>query len=382
LEQRITTAQAQGNTMRLEALRLARAQVDQQLRLTRAGAGPAAGVSLGGLASRFGLAGLGTLAIFKARQKARDILATASATMDAAPRFGTDVETVQTLQHAGGKTGFGDEELAGSFRRMRTAQTAAIRGSEEHQRAFARFNITIDELRKLKPEELFMRLAREAGPGGRATASIADATKILGSNADKAMGAFAQGFARLADEAKKAGVIIDRDVIEQLDDSAKKFQVFGAQMTVAFAPVVAVLSQIVLKMGEWFSLATKTGPVAKAAAYWGARAGGASPAEASRIADQQISEQEAQFDTDKTGAAAEKEQKKQAVESKEREIAGVKGEITTETDEGRRKVLEDVLASLQNDLEVLKTGRDAIREEKAEAERIRAETLPRENTNP
>lgn len=234
LQELINLATQRGSEARRLSLRVSQQQVqadlrslEAQQRSARAGGGGFLGRIGGGLAARFGPAALAGLVGFKLTNEAREVTQMAESVTDLSARLQTTVERTQAFTYAAGKSGVTGEELGITFKSIARQQAQALAGNEKIMASFTRFGLTAQDLRSLAPDELFLKMATNAGPSGAATARVSDAIRTMGDSADKVFAAMRSGFAGSVREIEELGGVVDAAAIKQLDDQAKRMELRG-----------------------------------------------------------------------------------------------------------------------------------------------------------
>jgi hypothetical protein len=122
---------------------------------------------------------------------------------DLSKRFDISATKLQMLGNVAALSGAGLEEVAGSLKFLgKNAQDAASGGSAELLDIFKNLGLSVDDLRTLKPDEIFLRLVESFHSGTYAGQELLVLSKLLG-----------RGFEQLApmirmsrDELEKAGM--------------------------------------------------------------------------------------------------------------------------------------------------------------------------------
>ncbi len=229
------------------AVQLRMAQLDTQIRAAQAradasrkpGVGDQFKTAVGGVAAQFA-AGFGIQALVgRFLGATRELFQSAGNWSDMADRIGVTTETIQEFEIAAGKSGASLNDVATAFRGVRSAQARAQSGNEAMQKSFQALGFTTAEIKSLSPEQIFRRIAEEAGKGGQGVLQTRAAMDILGRSSDQLLTAFRSGFSEAAANARDAGAIIEEDIVRQLDLAAKNSNLLGKQLKAAFAPLVA-----------------------------------------------------------------------------------------------------------------------------------------------
>jgi hypothetical protein len=134
---------------------------------------------------------------------------------DAASRLGVSAESLQVFQRAAAQSGVTLENLTMSLQNMQRAQEDAI--SSGNAGSFADIGITMDELRTMNPEQLFMRMSRAIEKAGAGSRSLSAALQIMGKGGGPMLASMRDGFAGLTEEIKNLNQHLNKLELEKLD---------------------------------------------------------------------------------------------------------------------------------------------------------------------
>jgi hypothetical protein len=169
---------------------------------------------------------------------ARDAIATGSAIEDTRKKVSLGAKAFQVYEHATKKSGGTTEGMVTAMKNLAKAQIEALKGSTDLRQRFERYGITLADLRKMNPEELFRAIARAIGEAPDSATTLDDTLKLLGKAGDDVLPAFRNGFADAADEAERLGLVIASDITAELDRAGdeidiliRKWKVFSATVT-------------------------------------------------------------------------------------------------------------------------------------------------------
>lgn len=144
------------------------------------------------------------------------------------------------------------------FRKLADSQAKAASGSAEMRSAWAELGLSFEAVSRLPLPQQLAAVAKAVTSAENSTTAFNAATKILGENATKARGLLqdlgTKGFAGLAEEARKAGVVMGSDTIQKLSDLDDRMEEFATRMKVSFAEALSqnqVFFEGIATFGEW-----------------------------------------------------------------------------------------------------------------------------------
>jgi hypothetical protein len=169
-----------------------------------------AGLSLGGI-----VAGLKSLTDYGAKIQ------------DLSNQTGVSTDTLQHFGNAAEKNGTSLEAVGQAFRKLELARSKAIGGNEELAQAFLQLGVQMQDLQKLNPEQIMLKL-------GASSLNAADAVKILGKNALE----LRPLLAGIADGTIKMGEAIDKNMIAKLKEADDSFKNVGEHSRIYTSKVI------------------------------------------------------------------------------------------------------------------------------------------------
>ena len=149
---------------------------------------------------------------------------------DIADRFGVSAETVQRLGYSAKMSGTDAETAAKGYTKLMQSVAEAENGSEAALNAFATLGITVEEFKKLSPEQQLVALAKGLEDSGNGTQAFNAVLKLLGKSGAEIMPMLTQGVAALMDQLQRAPVAGGSAVkaIADLDDALTGLKAQGA----------------------------------------------------------------------------------------------------------------------------------------------------------
>jgi hypothetical protein len=149
---------------------------------------------------------------------------------DLSTRFGVSAESLQKLGNAAELHGSSLEGVAKAFNKLEIAQSRALAGSTGQIEAFAHLGVSVDDLRKLSPEEIMVKL-------GKSSMDAADMVSILGRNALELIPTL-QG---LADGTIKYGKAISDLNIQKLKEADDAWKRLGQDLEIGGGHAVGAI---------------------------------------------------------------------------------------------------------------------------------------------
>lgn len=239
------------------------------------------GERVGGLTGKLGAVAAGvaavtagtTAAVFGFKQVADQVDGIA----DSAKLLSMTTQRLQQMGYAAQMAGSSQDEMSDALRFLNRNIAEAIAGNKEAAAWFARVGLSVHDLRKMKPDEVFERIAdkfKQVGDeGNNSSKKIALMQALLGRSGSKLKQVLDMGSAGLREfyaEADRLGVVLDDATVNAMGDfndtwDKMRLTVFGAAAT-ALAAMSPVLQDIMNKVVEW--TAANRGAIATGFAQW------------------------------------------------------------------------------------------------------------------
>ena len=148
----------------------------------------------------------------------------ASRIRDESKKIGVSTTTFQELQYAAKQSGGSIQDVGKAFKALSLRQQDAIRGNKEYTEAFARYGVTVDELKAKKPQELFALISKQVEDGVNKANELADVQRLLGKSGTELLPTMQAGLGAAMTEAARIGAPLSPEQI-------KKYSDMGDQMT-------------------------------------------------------------------------------------------------------------------------------------------------------
>ena len=180
----------------------------------------------------------------------------ATALVDLSKRTGVSASALQSYQFAAEASGVSVEAFAKAMQTLTITLAKAQNGEKEASQAFANLGIAAGDLAGLSAAQQFEKIADAIAqlptPAAQATASI----DLFGKTGRNLLSVFQEGpgyLARMADEAKKVGIVLSNDQLGALKEVeaslgtlGKAFAAFSARVSAELAPAIKQASDQVI----------------------------------------------------------------------------------------------------------------------------------------
>jgi hypothetical protein len=197
---------------------------------------------------------------------------------DLSRRLNVSAEDLQKWDYALTQNGSSLEAGAGFFEKLGIARKKALEGGEEQIGYFKELGITLEDLKSKNLQGIAVKIA-EAIKEGDPQKLIAALRGVGGKAAGELVAAFKAGLPELFEEAEKLGLIIKDDVTVQLKEAEDEIKNMAKAMRADLAPAVGFVVKHISEMVDLLKIGAKS-----FGAYLGAKAGGASDADAKQAA--------------------------------------------------------------------------------------------------
>jgi hypothetical protein len=148
-----------------------------------------------------------------------------------AQKLGVTNQRMQELQYIADRSDVSIESIQTAFRTLSTQTIDAAQGLKEPIKFFSLLGISIEDIKKKQPDEIFddvIEALRKLGPG---TMQNAIGMKLLGRGFQDLiplMNTSKGGMKALAAEAAKLGIILSDEMVAALKDTSERFVTMGA----------------------------------------------------------------------------------------------------------------------------------------------------------
>lgn len=159
---------------------------------------------------------------------------------DLSARVGVTTEFLQAADYAAKQFGANLEDVVVAVRELKRSSANAIanpRGADA--KAFEQLGISMERLKSMSAEQLFREVATALEKSALSGAKLNDVINLLGRSASSLVPMLRGGFQGLEEDAKRLGLVIEKSVIDQLDESGDRWDRMKLRSRAQFAPFVA-----------------------------------------------------------------------------------------------------------------------------------------------
>jgi len=142
--------------------------------------------------------------------------------------LGISTDALQEWEYAISAAGGSMEDIEKNILALSKAVKTAIEGGEGGNMAktFERLGVSFAEIKTLRIEDVFMRIANHIGESENRQQMLGDALIVMGRSAVPTLTAMANGFAANVAEAKNLGVAVREDVIRGIEEAETRLGKF------------------------------------------------------------------------------------------------------------------------------------------------------------
>ena len=167
---------------------------------------------------------------------------------DLANRFGVSAVSIQEIGNAASLSGAGVEDVAAAMNKLSKNAGEAIGGNETMAESFAKIGLTVEDLKTMSPEDLFMSLSKAMASGTiPATEQLAVASDVAGKSVGALMETLRMGPEAISANGQAMGVW-SADTIQQLSEASDAIKTLQNRFTVGFGVMAQVIMPVVKKL--------------------------------------------------------------------------------------------------------------------------------------
>jgi hypothetical protein len=162
---------------------------------------------------------------------------------DIAEKFGISASKLQLLGNAASVFGSNVEQVSAGLNKLSLAQQKALAGDTGLQSSFAEVGLSLEDLHKMKPEDILLRISDSFASGANNGRQFIIVNELLGKAQTDLIKVLNQGSAAIMEQGEAMGVLSDDQIasLSEMSDAIKTLQItlqnaFG-QMAVQIIPV-------------------------------------------------------------------------------------------------------------------------------------------------
>ena len=162
---------------------------------------------------------------------------------DIAEKFGISASKLQLLGNAASVFGSNVEQVSAGLNKLSLAQQKALAGDTGLQASFAEVGLSLEDLQKMKPEDILLRISDSFASGANNGRQFIIVNELLGKAQTDLIKVLNQGSTAIIEQGESMGVLSDDQIasLSEVSDAMKTLQItvqnaFG-QMAVFIVPV-------------------------------------------------------------------------------------------------------------------------------------------------
>ena len=162
---------------------------------------------------------------------------------DIAEKFGISASKLQLLGNAASVFGSNVEQVSAGLNKLSLAQQKALAGDTGLQASFAEVGLSLEDLQKMKPEDILLRISDSFASGANNGRQFIIVNELLGKAQTDLIKVLNQGSTAIMEQGEAMGVLSDDQIasLSEMSDAIKTLQItlqnaFG-QMAVQIIPV-------------------------------------------------------------------------------------------------------------------------------------------------
>ena len=187
---------------------------------------------------------------------------------DIAEKFGVSASKLQMLGNAASVFGSGLDQVSAGLNKLSLAQQKAVSGedgAEALRATFKEVGISLEDLRTMGAEDIFLRIADSFASGANDGRQFIIVNELLGKAQTDLIKVLNQGSAAIIEQGNAIGVFSD-DTISSLSELSDQIKVLQNNMTMGFGNVAALLNPFIKGLQDALELAVMLGMAVKEAA--------------------------------------------------------------------------------------------------------------------
>ena len=281
---------------------------------------------------------------------------------DIAEKFGVSASKLQMLGNAASVFGSGLDQVSAGLNKLSLAQQKAVSGEDGADAlvaTFAEVGISLEELRTMGAEDIFLRIADSFASGANDGRQFVIVNELLGKAQTDLIKVLNQGSAAIIEQGNAIGVLSD-DAISNLSELSDQIKVLQNNINMGFGNVAALLNPFIKGLQDALELAVMLGVAVKEAAKGNVAGAKEIAKRASNLGTEKMAERD----------KAEKAKKSQGRGNAEREIINNQKQLEKAEKDAIKERTDLALHILKNEEAESKLANDSY-ERKRDIERER-----------
>jgi hypothetical protein len=187
---------------------------------------------------------------------------------DIAEKFGVSASKLQMLGNAAQLFGSGVEQVSAGLNKLSLAQQKAVSGetgSEALVATFAEVGISLEELRTMGAEDIFLRISDSFASGANDGRQFVIVNELLGKAQTDLIKVLNQGSAAITEQGNSMGVFSD-ETIASISELSDQIQLLQNNITIGFGNLAALINPFIKGLQDALELAVMLGMAVKEAA--------------------------------------------------------------------------------------------------------------------
>ena len=203
-----------------------------------------AGASVDKFAKQAGSALVGAFAMDKIIGGFATAIEKGDQLQDLANRFGVSAVSIQEIGNAASLSGGSVEDVAGAMNKLSKNAGEAIGGNEAMAASFERIGLSVDDLKTMSPEALFMSLSKTLASG---TIPQAEQLKLAMDLAGKSVGTLMETMLMGPEAISATGQamgVMSAETIASLSEASDQIKIFQNTLNMGFAAMVGPIMSL------------------------------------------------------------------------------------------------------------------------------------------
>ena len=200
--------------------------------------------SLNKFAKQAGTALVGAFAMDKVISGFSTAIEKGDQLQDLANRFGVSAVSIQEIGNAASLSGGSIEDVAGAMNKLSKNAGEAIGGNEAMAASFQKIGLSVDDLKTMSPEALFMSLSKTLASG---TIPQAEQLKLAMDLAGKSVGTLMETMLMGPESISATGQamgVMSADTISSLSEASDQIKIFQNTLSRGFASMVGPIMSL------------------------------------------------------------------------------------------------------------------------------------------